>query len=200
MTTPKIDVSNLTERDWEKYRHMQHVYLGGNKSFVFPTLFVGAFIGIIALMLFALIVTPSPTPYLQVMNYTGKLLAAQFTQLNFTGLNITHNATMATLITSLSANPQALATLTVHLYTATNYAVISILFFLPFGLLLYFPLFFMFCFSNSNNIPSSFRKLQRMLKWRITGDNRLRAHNYTEQDIVWYHSVRIAILTFTYLS
>lgn len=197
----QIDVKKLTEADWEKYKHMQHIRQNGNWRHTMSIFFGMVLVSITAIAILGLLSSISnASTYYPTLNYTTKLLNTTITQLNVSNLVLTHNSSIVPLINSFSSHPQALATMVVYEYVLLNYAGKFLLVLVPIFLFIFVLWGLKYGLRSDNpSVPSSFKTLKRWLNHISKGDNRLRAHKYTEQDIAWYHAVDKAIMQFTYI-
>jgi len=200
MPKQEIDIKRFSVDDWEKYNHMRHISQGGNWRYVPQVIFLVVFAALILSIFYMILATPSPKPYDTAQNYTSSLWTAQVKSLNLTSLNITHNATMTAYITALSGKREALATLAVYEYATLNAAAQTLESVAPLVILVIFVLLMFWLGSDTvPRSPSSKKAIEERNKKHVKADAKLRAQNYTEADIVWFHMTARAIRVAAYL-
>jgi len=132
-------------------------------------------------------------------NYTVKLFEAQLKQLNLSTLNTTYPATLNSYINKFSSNPKSLATLGMYNYNSIKVSSIFIsLILITIGILFLWS-WIEYFLSPKFKLPTSKIAVDRFIRFKQKGDARLRAHNYTESDIQWFHATTAAIISFRYL-
>ncbi len=197
----KINLEKLNEKDWEKYRKMDKVARrtkGISASAVF-SIFV-------FLMVVALLITTVVFP-LNTVAHLNKLANYSFNQFNTSisssqiklSNNITStiflsNATVNTLITTLTSNPKASSALSIYSYLSEGEFIymVGILMCLVIILFIFGVLFF--GSTETIRLPHTYKQLQmckNIIKGRTTN---LTKFGFSQEDTDWYYAVRSELI------
>ena len=197
-TNKKIDLNTMNEQDWEKYNKMRKV--ASRKEVVANIIsiffIVGIFLFIVGIFLgfinssFPLIKHQS-----SLANYSTNQTNYLLHNLNISSINNTanwNNSTLTTLILSMKNNPKLLSTFAVNTYTTTQNEFYIILMIIILLIFLAICLKIIDIIGSGENffLTKRYKFFKKQLKILAEKDANLKAYGFTEQEIVWYHTIR----------
>lgn len=187
-----MDVTKITEKDWEKYKRMRKIARGTDYMTLSTLLFMILSITTISLLLGILIITTMNYNAIQgntlgVVNYTGSQIKNLSPSLfNFIENNLTSSLS-SSQITNITNNAKVIHILAIFTYVklALMVSIITRLIVLII-LLIVIIVFIILTRPSLTPLPSSYKEFQRRLAYYETCKARLLAAHYTEADIKWY--------------
>lgn len=202
-----MDLNKMTQAEWLKYERMRKKA----KIYINDYYFI-ILINILAIIFFIALVYVGATQITNSIHYLNASIYAnnqtntsqhmfllqnlvKATNIGFAQVPIVSNSSVSNMISTLATNPKALASLTV---SNRFLELWFILFTLAIALILVGFVIYLFFGTISNMgedaiVPRSYSRLKRHLNKAKLIDDKLRANGFTEQEIKWYHEVRLAL-------
>lgn len=166
-----------------KYRRMRHIAAGGAWDYVETGLIMFGMLIIFAVVLAVIFTAVSINSHLNLIANASQNIS------HISGLsNYTASAILGLLAGNQTRSNAFFLQRTTYTYAQTNTALILVLLAMITVLMTVF-------FSNDTELShlSTYRKIQRFLKYKETEVLRLRGAGFTEAEIAWYFAMRSAL-------
>lgn len=202
MEKQKIDLKNMNEQEWEKYRKM-HKVASRPTSIISPIFYYALVIVLIFVMGYYIVqISAVSISLLNMANYSANQFNASLPSsialmLNINNSKNLNNNTVNALIGILQKSPKASATLAGTNFFLELYSIdIIFILFGAIGLIVVCLVFFVWIPNTDNKfkLPTCFSTLKNTIYYVQKRDKKLREYGFTEQEIAWYHAVRSELI------
>jgi hypothetical protein len=202
MEKQKIDLKNMNEQEWEKYRKM-HKVASRPTSIISPIFYYALVIVLIFVMGYYIVqISAVSISLLNMANYSANQFNASLPSsialmLNINNSKNLNNNTVNALMGILQKSPKASATLAGTNFFLELYSIdIIFILFGAIGLIVVCLVFFVWIPNPDNKfkLPTRFCILKNTIYYVQKRDKKLREYGFTEQEIAWYHAVRSELI------